>query len=101
MISLLHKPSQENKLVFGEQDISRLDLAYDAKFKQLAEMDEANTWFLNIVSCANDKWDEFPASALSKFQLTLGNILINLTKRITYLHKKSQPKLTFSLTTKL
>ena len=72
MISLLHKPSQENKLVFGEQDISRLDLAYDAKFKQLAEMDEANTWFLNIVSCANDKWDEFPASALNKFQLTLG-----------------------------
>lgn len=72
MINLNHKPSQEHKLVFGEQDIGRLDLPYDATFKSLAEVDEANVWFLNVVSCSNDRWYEFPESAMKKFQLTLG-----------------------------
>ena len=72
MINLTRKPSPDHKLIFGEQDIGRLDLAFDSKFKQLAEVDEANVWFLNVVSCSTDRWSEFPPSALSKFQLTLG-----------------------------
>lgn len=72
MINLNHKPSTEHKLVFGEQDIGRLDLPFDPKFKALAEVDEANVWFLNVVSCSNDRWYEFPESAMKKFQLTLG-----------------------------
>lgn len=72
MPNLNRKPSSEHKLVFGEQDIGRLDLPYDDKFKQLAEVDEANVWYLNVVSCSNDRWYEFPESALRKFQLTLG-----------------------------
>lgn len=72
MINLNHKPSPAAKLVFGEQDIGRLDLPFDPKFKQLAEVDEANVWFLNVVSCTNDRWSEFSPSALTKFQLTLG-----------------------------
>ena len=72
MIDLLHIPSTEHKLVFGEQTIGRLDLPYDSKFKQLAEIDESNVWFLNVVSCTTDRWYEFPQSALTKFQLTLG-----------------------------
>jgi ribonucleoside-diphosphate reductase beta chain len=71
MINLNHKPSTTHKLVFGEQDIGRLDLSYDTKFKQLAEMDEANVWFLNVVSCSNDRWYEYPESALTKFRLTI------------------------------
>ena len=71
MINLTKKPSQDHKLVFGEQDIGRLDLTFDSKFKQLAEVDEANVWFLNVVSCTNDRWSEFPPSALYKFQRTL------------------------------
>ena len=72
MINLSHIPSTENKLVFGEQTLGRLDLPYDSKFKQLAEVDEANTWFLNAVNCTNDKWKDMPESALKKFQLTIG-----------------------------
>ena len=72
MINLDRKPSTQHKLVFGEQDIGRLDLQFDPKFKQLAEVDEANVWFLNVVSCSNDRWYEFSESALTKFQLTLG-----------------------------
>ena len=72
MIDLSHIPSTEHRLVFGEQTIGRLDLPYDAKFKQLAEVDESNVWFLNVVSCTTDRWGEFPQSALTKFQLTLG-----------------------------
>lgn len=72
MINLDRIPSPEHKLVFGEQDIGRLDLPFDPKFKSLAEVDEANVWFLNVVSCTNDRWYEFPNSAMKKFQLTLG-----------------------------
>lgn len=72
MINLNKQPSEEHKLVFGEQDISRLDLPYDPKFKSLVEVDEANVWFLNVVSCSNDKWYNFSESAMKKFQLTLG-----------------------------
>ena len=49
MINLDRIPSPEHKLVFGEQDIGRLDLPFDSKFKSLAEVDEANVWFLNVV----------------------------------------------------
>ena len=69
---LTRLPDADNKLVFGEQDLGRLDLPFDAKFKSLAEVDEANVWFLNVVNCSNDRWYEFPESALKKFQLTLG-----------------------------
>lgn len=72
MINLERKPSTQHKLVFGEQDIGRLDLTYDPKFKALAELDEANVWFLNVVSCGNDRWDQFSEGALHKFRLTLG-----------------------------
>ena len=72
MINLLVKPSEEHKLVFGEQDLGRLDLPYDKTFKNLASVDEANVWYLDVVSCSNDRWWIFPDSALKKFQLTLG-----------------------------
>lgn len=72
MINLTHKPTGEHRLVFGEHDLGRLDLPYDATFKNLASVDEANVWYLDVVSCSTDRWYEFPASALSKFQLTLG-----------------------------
>ena len=36
MINLTTKPSPVHKLVFGEQDIGRLDLPYDNKFKDSA-----------------------------------------------------------------
>ena len=58
MINLSKIPSPDHKLVFGEQTLGRLDLPYDTKFKQLAEIDEANVWFLNVVSCTNDRWYE-------------------------------------------
>lgn len=72
MLNLQVKPSTEHKLFFGEQDLKRIDLSFDPKFKQLAEVDEANVWFLNVVSCSNDRWSEFSESALKKFQLTNG-----------------------------
>ena len=72
MINLDRKPSQTHKLVFGEQDIGRLDLTYDPKFKNLAEVDEANVWYLNVVNCSGDRWDLFTEGALRKHQLTLG-----------------------------
>lgn len=72
MINLENIPSIEHKLVFGEQTIGRLDLIYDSKFKQLAEIDEANVWYLNVVNCSLDRWYEFSEGALKKFQLTLG-----------------------------
>ena len=72
MINLTTKPSEEHKLVFGAQDLSRLDLPYDKTFKNLASVDEANVWYLDVVSCSTDRWYNFPPSALTKFQLTLG-----------------------------
>lgn len=72
MINLTTKPSEEHKLVFGAQDLGRLDLPYDKTFKNLASVDEANVWYLDVVSCSADRWSMFPASALYKFQLTLG-----------------------------
>lgn len=72
MINLTTKPSEEHKLVFGAQDLGRLDLPYDKTFKNLASVDEANVWYLDVVSCSSDRWGAFPPSALSKFQLTLG-----------------------------
>lgn len=72
VLNLQNKPSTEHKLFFGEQDLKRIDLSYDPKFKQLAEVDEANVWFLNVVNCSNDRWSEFSESALKKFQLTNG-----------------------------
>lgn len=72
MINLTRKPTGDHKLVFGEHDIGRLDLPYDATFKNLASVDEANVWYLDVVSCSADRWYEFPDSALRKFQLTLG-----------------------------
>jgi len=71
MINLTKKPEGPSKLFFGEHDLARLDLPFDPKFKQLAETDESNVWFLNVVSCSQDRWAEFPEHALSKFQKTL------------------------------
>ena len=72
MINIQNKPQISKDLFFGEDDgISRLDLTYDNSFKKLAEEDEANVWFLNVVSCTGDRWDEYPPEAMSKFQKTL------------------------------
>lgn len=72
MINIQDKPQTSKDLFFGDDDgISRLDLSYDTKFKSIAEQDEANVWFLNVVSCTGDRWGEFPPKALSKFQKTL------------------------------
>ena len=72
MINIQNKPTQNKELFFGESDgVSRLDLPYDSAFKKLAELDESNMWFLNIVSCSQDRWNEFPPEALSKFQKNL------------------------------
>jgi len=72
MINIKSKPTQNKELFFGETDgVSRLDLTYDSSFKKLAEVDESNMWFLNIVSCSQDRWHEFPPEALSKFQKNL------------------------------
>ena len=71
MIQLDKKPEGQSKLFFSEHDIARLDLPYDGKFKSLAEVDESNVWFLNVVSCSNDRWEDMPPHALSKFQKTL------------------------------
>jgi len=72
MINLNRKPTGEHKLFFGEHDIGRLDMYSDPKFKQIAELDESNVWFLNAVNCTTDRWREFSDSALNKFQLTIG-----------------------------
>jgi len=72
VINIQSKPTQNKELFFGESDgVSRLDLTYDSSFKKLSELDESNMWFLNIVSCSQDRWDEFPPEALSKFQKNL------------------------------
>lgn len=71
MINLDNKPILTNRLFFGDSSVARLDLSYDPQFKKLAETDEANVWFLNIVSCSQDRWEEMPPNALSKFQKTL------------------------------
>lgn len=71
MINLNSKPTHTNRLFFGDNSVARLDLSYDSQFKKLAETDEANVWFLNVVSCSQDRWDEMPPEALSKFQKTL------------------------------
>ena len=71
MINLDNKPELNNRLFFGDNSVARLDLSYDPQFKKLAETDEANVWFLNIVSCSQDRWEEMPPNALSKFQKTL------------------------------
>ena len=71
MINISNKPAKSNSLFFGESDgISRLDMTYDSSFKKLVEVDESNEWFLNIVSCSQDRWDEMPPEGLSKFQKT-------------------------------
>lgn len=71
MINLDKKPEQTDVLFSGESTIARLDMTYDSQFKKLAETDEANVWFLNVVSCSQDRWDEMPENALSKFRKTL------------------------------
>lgn len=72
MINITTKPPVSKELFFSNHDgISRLDLTYDASFKKLAEQDESNMWFLNVVSCTNDRWYELPPEALSKFQKNL------------------------------
>lgn len=70
MINLEKRP-EKSTLFSGESTIARLDLSYDSQFKKLAETDEANVWFLNVVSCSQDRWDEMPSNALSKFRKTL------------------------------
>lgn len=73
MINLEHKSTDTSSPFFGDYNgIGRLDLNYDSTFKKLAEIDEANFWGLNLVSCSQDRWDEFPPEALSKFQKNLG-----------------------------
>jgi len=68
----LTKTVPTSSLFFGEHSgIGRLDLKYSSKIKALAELDEANAWYLNIISCSQDRWSEFPPHALSKFQKNL------------------------------
>lgn len=71
MIDLSHAPKDTGKLFFGDNTVARLDMNYDSQFKKIAETDEANVWFLNVVSCKQDRWDEMPSHGLSKFQKTL------------------------------
>lgn len=70
-IQLEHKPYDYSQLFFGDSDIARLDISADPQFKKLAETDEANFWGLNVISCSQDRWSEFPPHALSKFQKNL------------------------------
>lgn len=71
MINLEVIPKDTNKLFFGDNTVARLDMNYDSQFKKIAETDEANAWYLNIVSCKQDRWDDLPPNALSKFQKTV------------------------------
>jgi len=73
MINIQNEPKRSPELFFGESDgVSRIDLPYDSAFKKLAEVDESNVWFLNLISCSQDRWDEMPDNALSKFRKTVG-----------------------------
>jgi len=71
MINLTRVPTETNKLFFGDNTVARLDMNYDTQFKKIAETDEANAWYLNVVSCKQDRWAELPPNALSKFQKTV------------------------------
>lgn len=71
MINLDRRPTDTNKLFFGDNTVARLDMTYDSQFKKIAETDEANVWFLNVVSCKQDRWGELPPHGLSKFQKTV------------------------------
>lgn len=71
MINLDNRPKDTNKLFFGDNTVARLDMTYDSQFKKIAETDEANVWFLNVVSCKQDRWGDLPPHGLSKFQKTV------------------------------
>lgn len=72
MINLDNKPKDLVSLFFGDAGgIARLDIGGSERFKKLAEVDEANFWGLNTISCSQDRITELPSVALSKFQKNL------------------------------
>lgn len=72
MIDISKKPQEYSPLFFGDYGgISRLDIGGDPQFKRLAEVDEANAWSLNLVSCSQDRWYDLPPEGFSKFRKTL------------------------------
>ena len=72
MINIDKKPTDYGSLFYGDYGgIGRLDIAADSDFKELAEIDEANFWGLNIVSCSSDRWRDMAPNQLSKAHKTL------------------------------
>lgn len=67
MFDLSNKPRNYNKLFFGDYgNVARIDIGGDSQFKKLAELSEANSWFLNVINCTHDRWHELAPNSLSK-----------------------------------
>ena len=73
MINLSRIPTNDSRLFFGDNGgVPNLTIGGSKRYQDLANADEANFWSINTVSCSQDRADELPSIALSKFQLNIG-----------------------------
>ena len=73
MIKLDRIPTNDGRLFFGDNGgVPNLTIGGLKKYQDLANADEANFWSINTVSCSQDRADELPANAMSKFQKNIG-----------------------------
>ena len=74
IIDITHKPVTEGKLFFGDYGkYSRIDKVSIPKFRQIADIAEANTWFINEIDFAHDSknWQYIPEVARRMFKLNI------------------------------
>lgn len=74
IVDVSHKPTIEGKLFFGEYGkYSRIDKVSHPKFRQIADIAEANTWFINEIDFIHDikGWQHIPDEAKRMFKLNI------------------------------
>ena len=73
MIDLTRIPTNNGRLFFGDNGgVPNLTIGGLKKYQDLANADEANFWSINTVSCSQDRAEELPPNALTKFQKNIG-----------------------------
>ena len=73
MVSLDRIPNNDSRLFFGDNGgLSNMTIGGSKRYQDISNADEANFWSLNTVSCSQDRAEELPVIALSKFQKNIG-----------------------------
>ena len=73
MINLNRIPTNDGRLFFADNGgVPNLTVGGSQRYKGLCDADEANFWSVNTVSCSQDRAEELPVNALSKFQKNIG-----------------------------